>query len=562
MTLKIQKHLDEAVAYCTKALQLAPDSADTYVTLGAILADQGKLEEAVVRFRHSLRIEPRHIEAWVKLATALREQGRLDSALAHLEHALRLPPLYLPLASGGDTEGGAEAHYQLGMALAEQEKPDEAIRHYREALRLKPDWVPALSHLGILLEESGQTEEGRRLVERALTLGPEQVPVRVNCGISLANQGRLPEAREQFLKALSVDPDCPAAYFFLARESKHSFSPAEIGRIKDLLSRDGLPLRDRINLHFTMARILDHDKAYDDAFRHCERANACKRELLRLQGNTFRADIHHRFVDRLTATFDHDYFRRTQDFGTPSDLPVFIVGMPRSGTSLVEQILASHPSVHGAGEIPALRQLVATLPAELGTSADYPECLSRLDRQTSRRLADQYLERLRQLGGEKLRVTDKVPMNFHQLGLIGTLFPRAQIIHCRRDPRDISWSCYFQNFREVHFACDLAMLGAYYREYERLMAHWKAVLPVSVLEVCYEELVEDVERVSRQIVSFCRLPWHDACLSFYETRRMVRTASNTQVRRPIYKDSLGKWKNYASHLGPLFTALGEVNEPT
>jgi tetratricopeptide (TPR) repeat protein len=454
----------------------------------------------------------------------------------------------------------AEAHYQLGLALAEQEKPDEAIRHYREALRLKPDWVPALSHLGILLEELGQTEEGRRLVDRALSLGPEQVPVRVNCGISLANQGRLPEAREQFLKALSVDPDCPAAYFFLARESKHSFSPAEIGRIKDLLSRDGLPLRDRINLHFTMARILDHDKAYDDAFRHCERANACKRELLRLQGNTFRADIHHRFVDRLTATFDQDYFRRTQDFGTPSDLPVFIVGLPRSGTSLVEQILASHPSVHGAGEIPALRQLVATLPAELGTSADYPECLSRLDRQTSRRLADQYLERLRQLGGEKFRVTDKVPMNFHQLGLISTLFPRAQIIHCRRDPRDISWSCYFQNFREVHFACDLAMLGTYYREYERLMAHWKEVLPVPVLEVCYEELVEDVERASRQIVSFCRLPWHDACLSFYETRRMVRTASNTQVRRPIYKDSLGKWKNYAAHLGPLFTALGEGNE--
>jgi hypothetical protein len=148
-----------------------------------------------------------------------------------------------------------------------------------------------------------------------------------------------------------------------------------------------------------------------------------------------------------------------------------------------------------------------------------------------------------------------MPMNFHHLGLVATLLPRAQVIHCRRDPRDVCWSCYSQNFREVHFACDLRALGAYHRQYERLMAHWRDVLPAPALEVRYEELVEDPERVSRALVAFCRLPWHDGCLRFYETRRVVRTASNLQVRQPVYQKAVGHWKNYEAHLGPLLEAL-------
>jgi hypothetical protein len=354
---------------------------------------------------------------------------------------------------------------------------------------------------------------------------------------------------------VALQPECAQAYFFLARDSGHWLSAADVARIEEALRRQTLPLRDRVNFHFALACLRDRAGDFDAAFRHCDLGNAAKRELFQRQGAAFQPEAHARFVDRLMAVFTPEYFQRTPSHGSPSDLPVFIVGMPRSGTTLVEQILASHPAVHGAGEIRHLQQFVAELPGRLGSAAPYPECLDHLDEETSRRLAEQYLEGLRQLGGDRARVTDKVPVNFHQLGLIVTLFPRAQILHCLRDSHDVCWSCYFQNFRDVPFSCDLRVLGAYYRRYEELMAHWRKVLPVPILDVRYEELVRDLEKGCREILDFCRLPWDGACLSFHRTRRMVRTASNLQVRQPVYTGSVGYWRNYATHLDPLLDAL-------
>jgi tetratricopeptide (TPR) repeat protein len=403
----------------------------------------------------------------------------------------------------------------------------------------------------------GQAEEVYNQILQADPLQVEALQGLAGIAYQLGryDQGRFDEARTHFLKALALQPDFAPATFFLARDGRQPFTDADVARIEQLLRRDSLPPRDRINLHFALGRLHDRAKAFDEAFHHCDQGNTAKKEVLRLQGNTFQSAAHAQFIDRLIASFDPEFFRRVCSFGSDSELPVFIVGMPRSGTSLVEQILASHPAVFGAGELRNMKRFVAELPAELSSPAEFPECLDRLDQETSRRLAERYLERLRLLGGEKLRVTDKLPMNFHQLGLIAALFPRAQIIHCRRDARDVCWSCYFQNFRDIHFACDLKALGAYHRQYERLMTHWREVLPVPVLEVCYEELVENPERGSREIVAFCQLPWHEECLTFYRTPRSVRTASNMQVRQPVYKRSVGYWKNYEAHLGPLFEAL-------
>jgi tetratricopeptide (TPR) repeat protein len=539
---------EEALTQCREALRLDPDCVEAHVVQGLLLGKQGRLQEASTAFLHALRVEPAHAEAALHLGTALREQGRLERAAAYLEYALDLQP------------GLAAAHSKRGLVLSDLGELEAAAAAYREALRLEPDLVPALSHLGILLEELSQPEEGQRLLERALDLGAGQPQVHVHYGLSLANQGRLPEARAQFLQALAGDPDCAAALFFLARDGTHSFTDADLGRMRDLLRRDTLRPRDRINLHFALAHVLDRAGNFDEAFRHCDQGNAHKRDLLRLQGNAFQPDAHARLVARLIDAFPPGHFERTRSFGSASDLPVFIVGMPRSGTSLVEQILASHPAVFGAGEIRALGRFIAELPAALSSPAEYPECLAGLGPATSRLLAQRYVDGLRRLGGEKLRVTDKTPTNFHHLGLIATFLPGARIIHCRRDPRDTCWSCYFQNFREVPFACDLALLGAYYREYDRLLGHWKEVLPVPILEVRYEELVEDPGRVSRAILAHCGLPWDDACARFYETRRLVRTASNLQVRRPVYKGSVGYWKNYAAHLGPLLQALTGLGE--
>jgi hypothetical protein len=230
--------------------------------------------------------------------------------------------------------------------------------------------------------------------------------------------------------------------------------------------------------------------------------------------------------------------------------------MMRSGTTLAEQILASHPRVYGAGELPLLGRLIESLPRRLGTGDGYPEAVRRLDRATTRALAAEHQQRLKGLGGAAERVVDKMPANFLALGLIATLFPRARIIHCRRDPIDTCLSCYFHDFGpSIPYTLDLRHLGLYYRAYERLMAHWAAVLPVPVFELRYEELTADQEAVSRRLVAFCGLEWDERCLRFHETRRVVRTASQLQVRQPLYRGSVGRWKRYEAFLQPLRDAL-------
>jgi tetratricopeptide (TPR) repeat protein len=536
---------EEAEARCREALRLRPDLPRAQDALGAALARQGRLAEAIAAFYHALRVDPMFAAANLHLGAALREQGDLERAVGYLRHALRLRPQL------------AEAHNQLALALVDRGDLEAAADAYREALRLKPDSVFALSRLGALLEELAEPDKGKELLEQALRLGPDEAPAHAHYGASLVNQGRLEEARRHFLRALEIQPDCAAAWFSLAREGGRAFTTADISHIQNLLSSEHRLPRDRINLHFALARIHDRAGHFDEAFSNCEQGNACKARLLHLRGTAYREETHAAFVDRLIAAFGPAHFERTRTFGSSAEEPIFIVGMPRSGTSLVEQILASHPDVHGAGELRWMKQFADDLPAASG-DGQYPECLAGLNAATARGLGARYIERLRRLGRGKPRITDKMPMNFHHLGLIATLWPRAPIIHCRRDARDVCWSCYFQNFRDVPFACDLRQLAAYHRQYERLMRHWRAVPPIPILDVCYEELTAEPERVSREIVAFCRLPWHDGCLEFHRTPRVVRTASNLQVRRPIYRTSVGYWRNYEQRLGPLLEALGPI----
>jgi tetratricopeptide (TPR) repeat protein len=536
--------LDEVLVRCREAVRLDPDFGAACLLMGTALARKREFEEAEIALRHALRIRPDQAEACWKLGAALREQVKLERAVGYLQHAVSLQP------------GLCEAWDHLGLALAELGRVNEAEAAFREGLRQKPEAALMRCHLGALLEEQGRLNEGHALVEQAqLRAGAGNLPLHAHYGMSLANQGRLDEARVHFQRALEIQPDFAPAYYLLARDSDHPFSDAVITRIDDLLQRDGLPLRDRIHFHFALARILDRRQAFAEAFDHCDRGNVCKRQMLDLQGNSFQSAAHAQFIDRLATIFDDSYFRCVQGAGHDSPLLIFIVGMPRSGTSLVEQILASHPAVSGAGELRNLSQLVADLPGELGTQAEYPECLAALDAQRSHRLAEQYLGGLPRGQASILRITDKMPMNFHHLGLVATLLPRSSIIHCQRDPCDICWSCYFQNFRDVHFACDLRKLGAYYRQYERLMSHWRRVLPMPMLEMRYEELVQDPELLSRKMIAFCQLPWDPACLRFHENRRMVRTSSNLQVRQPIYQRSVGYSRNYEPYLGALLESL-------
>ncbi|MBI3462463.1 MAG: sulfotransferase [Planctomycetes bacterium] len=256
------------------------------------------------------------------------------------------------------------------------------------------------------------------------------------------------------------------------------------------------------------------------------------------------------------AAFTQETLRSRYGEGNPTEVPVFVVGMPRSGTTLVEQILASHPDVFGAGELPDIPSIVDTLPRYAPNQMRYPGCLAFLGPPVIRGFADAYLKRVRTLDATSERVVDKWPLNYLHLGLMALLFPRARIVHCRRDPLDTCLSCYFQRFRGDHeYSYDLAHLGSYYRTYERLISHWREVLPMPVLELHYEALIDDPQATSERLLAFCGLSWQERCLRFHESPRPVSTASNWQVRHPLYRSAVQRWRNYEAHLGPLRDAL-------
>jgi len=477
-------------------------------------------------------------------AAECRRTGNLGEALEHLQEAVRLVPEH------------AQAHNDLGGVLMALGRPEVASHHFRQAVQHQPAFWEAHYNLGVALRNLGRIDDAIRCFGAALRLNPASTNVHNQMGHALQLVGRPDEALAHLQQTLRLDAHNPVALAYLsnlAAEGHYVFRAADIEAVQQLLARPDLPAADRCRLHFALARVLDKAGAYDEAFSHCRRGNELVKEIERSRGRVFDRDDLRRHIDRLINTCTPAYFARTTSFGCNSEAPIFVVGMPRSGTTLAEQILASHPLVYGAGELADISKIATE------TLVGYPECLTNLDAVAARSLADEHVQRLRRYAGQEaapIRVVDKYPGNFIHLGLITTLFPSARIIHCRREPIDTCFSCYFQHFLEPHlFALDLRHVAQYYREYERLMAHWRAVLPVPIFELTYEELTADQEAVSRRLLAFCGLDWDDRCLRFHETHRAVLSASTLQVRRPMYRSSVGRWRFYEAHLKPLLENL-------
>jgi tetratricopeptide (TPR) repeat protein len=525
---------EEAVVSSRRAIALDPTLSEAYNNLGLALGELGQFEPALESFRQALRLNANYVDALNNAGNVLRDLGELREAVSLYARAIELDPQ------------DADSHCNLGNVLFEFRRIDEAAASYRRALALKPDHGAAHLSLSMALRMLGRPSEAEASCQAALAIEPNDVDAMTLLGELFADRGQFSEAQNLFQQALCIDPGFSPVFFSIAMHRKMTSADAVWLQGADALIAKRLPLRHEISVRYARGKYFDDLKQYDRAFDNYRRAN----ELTKRNGLVYDEARLTRRVDQIIDNFDAASLLQLQPYGHPSECPVLIVGMPRSGTSLTEQILASHPDVFGAGELSFWDNAFnAYESAGLKVHAgDAPAGATLIPSQ-----ALAYLETLSQLSGGAARVVDKMPPNFMNLGLIHAAFPRARIIHMRRHPIDTCLSIYFQYFLNTHpYANDLGSLAHYYGEYLRLMDHWRATIPAAnLLEMPYEALIGDQEAWIRRVVEFAGLPWNPQCLDFHETNRVVITASKWQVRQKIHSASAGRWRNYQQFLQPL-----------
>ncbi len=535
--------MQESQASAQRALALDPQLAAAHNTLGAALAALGQPGLAVANYRRALTLDPLQVEWFENLGNALRDLGELKEALGCFRRAVELDP------------DRAAGHFNLGNVLLDFGQLDQAAASYSRALRLQPGFAAAHLTLSMARRRQGLTADAEACCEAALAITPESAEALSFLGELRADRGRFAEALTLFRRAIELDPYFPSAWIGIATHHKMTGGDAAwLDGVQAVLAK-GLPLRHEVSLRHALGKYFDDVGEYPQAFASYAQAN----ELTKRYGAAYDRGAVARRVDRNIERFDRQRLHAASSRGVSSELPVFIVGMPRSGTTLAEQILASHGDVFGAGELTFWDNAAAAFAAVAGdTAAGDPAAGAGM----ISRMAAACLERLQAIGGGVRRVVDKMPANFLNLGLIYAALPAARIIHMRRHPIDTCLSIYFQTFSTTHpYANDLDNLAHYYQEYARMMQHWREVLPATtLLEVPYEALVADQEAWTRRMVEFIGLPWDPSCLEFHRTERVVITSSKWQVRQKMHAASAGRWRNYADFVGPLHGLLSAAVE--
>jgi tetratricopeptide (TPR) repeat protein len=562
--------LEESAVCLERVTTLQPDNPEAHNNLGNTCLRMGRLDRAQLMYDKALSLHPRYAEAHSNRAHLLHALGRYDEAVAAAQQAIAIHPqladAYLNLAEiemSRQRHGEAQRRLDALLAFAPNhpgglagrarilkhfDRPEEALAAASAAALAAPHAGNVHNALGEVQQAMGRFDDALASFEKAAGLpGLERETARVNQAALLVETGRSGEAAALIERILEANPRCASAWSNRADLKKFAAGDPDIAAMEALLGPAGADnFKDRIALHFALGKAyLDHGNSAQ-AFRHFGEGNRLKRGTF-----AFDIDATRQWTGNIARTFTPALLKSLAGAGSRSDMPIFVLGMPRSGTTLVEQILASHPQIHGAGELRAMQGIVDGL-------GDYPTAAMRLAPADLARLGDAYLARVRPLARGRAHVVDKMPANFLKAGLIHLMLPDARIVHCRRDPVDTCLSCYTKLFSgDQMFAYDLRELGLFHRAYQALMAHWREVLPQDrFIEVDYEAVVEDLEGEARRLVAFLGLPWDDACLDFHKTERPVRTASVNQVRQPIYRTSAGRWKAHAAHLEPLLSALG------
>ncbi len=535
--LRSLKQPDQALDSYRRALEIKPDYAEAHANVGDALLDLWQLHEAAASYRRALEIKPDYAEAHGKLGNALLHLWQPAYSAASCRRALAIKPDY------------AEAHNSLGSALLDLVHHGDAEASFRQALKFKPDYAEALNNLGYTLRLGNRAAEAEASCRKALELNPDLTSAIALLAELHGDKGQFGEAERLYRRAISIAPELPIPWAGIPhlRKMTHSDSAwlSEAQRIADKPP----PPRQEIVLRYALGKYFDDVKDFAQAFSNYQRANDLAK-LYRPQYAKYDRLSQQRHIDQIIRLYDREWMSRALRNSNPSSRPVFVVGLRRTGTTLAEQILASHPAVFGAGA-----QEYWCI-----ASIEHESCMASGDDSgiLLGKLACDYLQLLEEFSTDALRVVDKMTTNFMCLGLIHAALPNARIIHMRRNPIDTCLANYFMAFS---IADDLEDLAHYYNEYSRLMEHWRLTLPKdSILDVPYELLVDDQEAWSRKMLEFIGLQWDARCLDFHQTHRPIVTESRWQVRQKMNKASVERWRNYAGFIEPLLRSM-QIHAP-
>ena len=542
--MREHKRMAEAIEYYRQAAAAAPNYLEPLNNLGAVLVTEERPEEAVEVLAKALSLNPQYADAHCNIGFALKSLEQYEQAFQHFQTALQLKPEY------------AEAYIGIGGIYQEQHNLPEAERAGLKAIELAPEKAEAHSLLGGIQTEMDQTEEALASFARALALDPKLSSALLGKGHLCMEMGDLATAEQFFRKALHDSPDDNlAARFHLTQAKKVRLGDENMAALVAAAQKMAeLPENKKLSLHFALGKGYDDTGDYAQAMSHFKEGCRIKRKKI-----TYDPAAQEGIFTRIIEAFSRTAIETLRGVGDPSDLPIFVLGMPRSGTTLTEQIIVSHPDVHAGGELPDLLA-IAHRPTRDGGRGEFPDNLKGLTPEILTAWGADYVAGLKKRAPDARRMTDKMPGNFFMVGLIHLMLPNARIVHVNRDPVDTCLSCFTRLFHHgQEQTYDLTELGRYYRQYRRLMDHWRSVLPPgSFLDIRYEDLVADTEQQARRLLDYCGLEWDAACLEFHATKRKVRTASITQVRQPIYTSSVERWRRYGNTLDPLREALGDL----
>ncbi len=537
-----QGNTQEVIRLTRKVLEMVPRHVGALCGLGGAYAATGQQQQSLRCFQEALRLAPRDPGVHLSFAEVLLRDGHTEGAISHFNAVLQLKPDF------------SQAHKRLGHIHWSVGHLDLAENHYKQACRIDPSDMEALNGCILTVGHGGRLDEALGLLDKALVAAPNDPELLATKAHLLLRDGQYKQSFEVLKKITRggiTNPVSAATLVQLCR--RFDCCDMALATAEKLLKNPGVDAASKRLLYFAVGGLMDKLGRYEEAFPYFQKAN----QAVPLR---FDSDSHEKYITSMKETFSREKFSTLPLAGNADKRPIFIVGMPRSGTTLVEQILASHPDVYGAGELGDIIKLTNGLQDRGGEK--YPAALANLTHRELDSFASKYLQKLDSVAPGASRITDKMPQNFLHLGLISRAFPGATIIHCRRNPLDTCLSIYFQNFSWGYdWAADLANIGQYYLQYDRLLRHWERVLDIPILHVQYEELVTEQKEWTRRLLVHCGLEWHDDCLDFHKTKRWVTTASYDQVREKMYTSSVARWRNYEANIEPLLRALAPIMPP-